>query len=223
MSNILQEVDDALRRDRIEKLWKTYGNFVLGGVGLIILGVAVVSGYTSWNDSVRTHHTERLLALIESDQFPGNLQPEALQIRPPLRGIGLINGAAVFLQQKKPGEALKLFEYASLDASIPSEIRHLATLMRVRLLSEDKKSQEDLVQILAPLVQDKNSPWQPYAALEAAALAADRNQDFDQARGYLKTVTARQDLPQSLHAKAQALDRIYASKQKNSDKTGDNS
>ncbi|MEK9645475.1 MAG: tetratricopeptide repeat protein, partial [Alphaproteobacteria bacterium] len=40
MGDIFREVDEELRQDRVEKLWKQYGKFVIAAAVLIVLGAA---------------------------------------------------------------------------------------------------------------------------------------------------------------------------------------
>ena len=54
MADLFQEVDEDVRRERYQELWKRYGNFVVAGAVLIVasylykgaLGVAVFTGTT---------------------------------------------------------------------------------------------------------------------------------------------------------------------------------
>jgi hypothetical protein len=84
--------------------------------------------------------------------------------------------------------------------------------MKARLLAAEK-SDQDLLEVLKPVIGDNKSPWQPYALMEAATYSANTRQDYTAARDYLKQVMETPDLPQSLYGKAKALDQIYSEKQ----------
>jgi len=45
VTDIFREVEEEVRRERFEKLWKKYGDFVIAGAAVIMLGVA---GYELW-------------------------------------------------------------------------------------------------------------------------------------------------------------------------------
>jgi hypothetical protein len=219
MSNILQEVDDAMRRERMEKLWKEYGHYVLGLIAFIVLATAVHSGWNAWNNSVQSKQTEQLMALLSDSKFPENIKPEELNMRAPLRGIALMNAAGAYTRSNKNDEALKLYGAAAEDSSIPDDIRHLAILMEARLLAAQENPAKNPVDVLKPVTGDSASAWQPYALLEAAAITADKNKDYTAAREYLKELQETEKLPQSLYAKARALDELYAVKQGENQKT----
>lgn len=214
MSNLLLEVDEAMRREHMEKLWKQYGNTVLSFIGLIILGTAIYSGWSTWDHGVRTAQTEQLMALLEDPKFPANIDAENLDLRAPLRGIALVNGAARYLQDGKGAEALALLKAAAEDSSIPRDTRQLAILMQARQLAADgNTSAADLHEMLKPVFRDTKSPWQPYALIEAASIKANQEHDYATARDYLRMVLENQHLPQSLYGKTQALDQLYATRQ----------
>lgn len=216
MSNLLLEIDEAMRRERMEKLWKAYGPYLLAFLGFIVLATAVYSSWKAWDESVRTKQTAELFALMEDSNFPSNINPEQLNLRGSLRGIALMNGAGTYARRDKTAEALKLYEAAANDTGIPSDLRHLAILMRVRILANDANSKENLIDILKPVTNDNRSAWQPYALIEAASFTANRDKDYAHARKYLEQVLERENLPQTIYAKAQALDQIYATREQTS-------
>lgn len=211
--NLLLEVDEAMRWERLEKLWKNHGNHILAAILFIILATAAYSGYNAWNDHVKINNTEQLMSLLQDSAFPDNITPETLKLHGPLRGTILIQGAAAYLKQNKAKESLALLEQASADRSGPADIRDLATLMRARLLANQKAADADLKNLqrdLEAVTDNNNSPWRAYAALEAASLAANIDHDYPKARGFLATVIDDKDAIPSLRAKAQAMSQLYA-------------
>jgi hypothetical protein len=127
MDNLLLEVDEAMRWERIEKLWRAYGNYVLAFIGLTILATAIVSGWTAWNDHVKTKDTQAFVALLQDKNFPENVKPESLKMRPSLKGMAMIDAGAELLAKGKSAEAAALFTKTSQDHSIPAEVRDLGT------------------------------------------------------------------------------------------------
>lgn len=45
MSDIFHEVEEEVRRERFEKLWKKYGDYAIAAVAVIVIGIA---GYKFW-------------------------------------------------------------------------------------------------------------------------------------------------------------------------------
>ena len=48
VADIFQEVDEEVRRERLNKLWQRYGSFVIAACVLVIAGVAAWRGYEYW-------------------------------------------------------------------------------------------------------------------------------------------------------------------------------
>ena len=59
MSDIFREVEEDVRKERLEKLWKAYGDYAIALVALIILAVA---GYELW---LRYENSQRAKASAE--------------------------------------------------------------------------------------------------------------------------------------------------------------
>src|SRR5271155_1706433 len=69
MSEFFREVDEEVRRDRLIKLWKTYQNWVIGLIVLILVGTGAREVYTKFNtDAAEASGVryEAALALLES-------------------------------------------------------------------------------------------------------------------------------------------------------------
>ncbi len=213
MDNLLLEVDEAMRWERVEKFWKKYSVHVIAFLALIVLLTAGMEIYRAWRDDARMKNTEALLTLLQDEKFPDNAQAQAGEMRGPLKSMALLIAAAEFMHNDKPKEALALFDQAAKDGSAAPDLRGLALLMRARLLSSDPENKENLTASLDPVLKDRKSPWRPYALMEAASLAANHDGDFTKARAYLKRILDEEGLPDGVYAKAHALDQVYAQKE----------
>jgi hypothetical protein len=45
LSDIFREVEEEVRRERFEQIWKQYGDYIIAGVALVVIAVA---GYELW-------------------------------------------------------------------------------------------------------------------------------------------------------------------------------
>lgn len=125
MTDILAEVDAAMRQERMEKFWKENGKTLIFFVFATIIMTGVISGYRTWDANAKARDTEQLLLLTESKDFPDNIKDAKLDLRPGLRGIALVNGAQAYLSQKKDAEALAL--YTGLPMTIPFPMKSAAS------------------------------------------------------------------------------------------------
>ena len=50
MADIFHEVDEEVRRERLQKLWERYGTYFIALAVLVVLGVGAWRGYQWWQD-----------------------------------------------------------------------------------------------------------------------------------------------------------------------------
>lgn len=217
MSDLLQEVDEIMRRERMAALWKDYGGYLIAFIIATIIMTGIISGYKSWNLRVQEEQTATLMTLQASADYPQNiLVAENLDLRPGLRGIALISAAGKLIDLDRSEDAKALYGRAAADEKIPNDLRALAVLMQIRL-SDDAQTPEEAEKHLAQLASiwnDKKSPWAAHARIEAAIITAHALGNYAGAREHLNAVQDTPDLPETLYLRARALDHVYALKQK---------
>jgi hypothetical protein len=210
MSDLLTEIEDSFREERLHALWKQYGNFVIFTVIAIILATALTSGYRAWDMSVRTADTNALLDLMDSPDFPKNIETADMDMRGDLKAIALLNAGGALLSKGETASALGLFTKAAEDSAISDEFRQLARLMQVRLESKNEAADTTaLIDHLKTIADSDNSPWQPHARLDMAALMADRQGRYQEAVAVLNSVMETQGLPDTIYARARDLQHMY--------------
>ncbi|MCB1562458.1 MAG: tetratricopeptide repeat protein [Alphaproteobacteria bacterium] len=212
MADIFAEVDEAMRQERVEKFWKENGSLILTFVLLTILATAGFSGYRTWDAKVRATQTDALIGLLDDPAFPEKaLEESALDLRPNLEGLALLNAAGTLVEQGKTDEALAAYSRASENGKIAPEFRDIATLMSVRLLSAQEDSDPDmLIEKLRKITNNAKSPWKYHAHLETALILAHKRGDYETARTHLAAITDAEGLPASLLSTARSLDHVYA-------------
>ena len=55
MSDILQEVDEALKQDKMAKLWQDYGRYIIAALVLVVLMTAAKSAYEHYHRTTKPH------------------------------------------------------------------------------------------------------------------------------------------------------------------------
>ena len=208
MSDLLAEVDEAMRQERMEKFWHENKTYIIAFIALTILSTAVMSGYRSWDAKTKIKQTNEIIALQEAPDYPSNMIDAELKIRPSLRGIALLSAAGTFMEQDKTAEAAALYARLAADSKIPDEFQHLGILMDVRLKMDKEESQNtDLLASLKPVVKGK-SAWKPHAQIDAALLESKENPE--KALELLNAVSDTKDLPPSLYERAEKLHHVIA-------------
>lgn len=214
MADLLKDVDDMMRQERLMGLWATYGNYIIGGVLALILGVALNQGVQSWSHARAASDTALLqtalqdsapaaaLAKLAADQGGGNTAARAL-----------ILSAARDVQAGDTKSAQEKLLTARNDASAAKDLRDLATLQWVRLSMSDKDADAPALQAaLKPLMADEGLPFAWAARLEAAVIAGDLQNDPQMAVQMLTPMVDHIGLPASMAERAAALISVYQNK-----------
>lgn len=212
MADIYTEADEALKQERLARLWEEYGIYLIIFVVATILLTGALSMYKSWDRGVEEQQTADIIALQAASDYPANvLALENPDFRPGLRAILYLNAAGMLVQDGKREDALTLYQRLSEDKAVDAEFRDLGTLMSVRLQQDDEAiSAEDLLGKLEPIYSAKNALWGPHARLEAAVIEAHKNADLDAAIMQLDAIRDTEGLPESLYQKAEALSHLYS-------------
>lgn len=211
MADVFQEVDEMMKQERLEKFWKENGNLIIAFVLLTILGTAAFSGYKSWNNSVKEKQTSELIAILDSPEFPDNVNQEQIsELRPSLRAVANLTAAHSYQAGNDSEKALEMYKLIAADTGINNDLRHMAVVMEARL--DESKSVDEKLDDLSSVYSDANSPWRYHAYMDAAILQAHDKQDYNAARQLLSNIRAGETAPVAMKEKAEKLDHVYAVK-----------
>lgn len=222
--DLIHEVEESVRQDKINKFWNENGNYIIAGCILLVLFTGLISGWKTWNTKNNRHDTALVIAALDSETPVESLDKIIDKIRPGHKAIAHLNAAGILLSEKKYTQALTHYNAIKHDQTIKPIIRDLGTLMATKLewaLSKNSESESDpsaLINNIDSIARDHKNPWYGHASIQAAIIAASLN-DYTKARSYLTTVKSAPALPAALRQRAEALDHIYALKHSNN--TGD--
>lgn len=215
MTDILREVDEAMRVEKFNRLWKEHGPIlVIAAVGLI-LGTAAWSGWNTYKTHQNREATTTLLTALESPKPLDALAALTKDDQSSNKSILLMTAAAHALEAKKLDEAAGYYDQVIADKGISPLFRDLATVQKVNLSLDLKNetSAADLTKQIDPVANNKDSPWQGQALFTRAIVKAHKGQDIKGALADLQAITARNELPASLRNRAQALIDVYQLKE----------
>ncbi len=214
--NLILEIEEALKREKTEKLFKEYGPYILAGALLAILFTGIMSGYRSWESRANAENTALLMEAMDNKDQVKALEEVAPKLRPGQRAIALMTAANVLLSQDKPAEAKVIFGKTAADKALPAMYRDLAALMNVRLTLSGETKNVDAAGLLAQLqpLMGKSNPWRWHAYIEAALIAAHLQNDYASARKHLEAITTggETNVPPSVMNRARELDQVFSQK-----------
>ena len=211
MSDIFREVDEDLRRDRAEHLFKKYGGAMIAAVVLIVAGTGGYSFWRHWQAQKKEEQTAALVtAIAQSAQGPEKgveaLAAFAGSANPSLAAIAQFNAAALMIRQGKPAEAATVYDGIAGNGSVPAEYRDLATLLAV-MQRTDGGDPAQLTAKLQPLTAD-GSPWR-FTARALTAVLAVRAGDTEKASTLFKQLADDQQAPSGVRSRAADLATLY--------------
>ncbi|MBF0168323.1 MAG: tetratricopeptide repeat protein [Alphaproteobacteria bacterium] len=210
---LIREVDEDLKREQVEKLWKAYGKYVISGAVALVLGVAGYEAYSSWK--IRQAQDDSLrFATVASQAIRGRdeaslagldgLTKESQTVYGPLAQL---RKAGILAARKDTDKAVQSLEGAAASSDLPALYREAARLQAVLLqldTADPAKLAAQLDQLAAP-----GQPWR-HSALELQALLALRTGDKAKALDIYTRLSDDVAAPQGLRARAaearQAID-----------------
>ncbi len=213
MSDLLVEVDEALKQERLEKLWQKYGGFLIGFLVVVILGTAANEGYKSWKVRQNTKQTNIYLDAIEDKQATyETILKEADKItNSGLKDLARLHAAGLAIENNDIKAAIAIYKDISTNNNSYIVATYIAKYMITNL--DNSLSAEEKRKRYKALSDDINNPWRFHARFEMALLDAHEFQDYKSARANLSIIMKEETLAQTLKQKAKSLDILYAAKE----------
>ena len=168
MDDIFKEVDEELREERLTKIWKRIGPYVIGILSGTIIITSAVIGYREYDETQRQNWGVQFAEAMNLSE-EGNWQ-ESLDLFDTLtektnlgyKTLSLFQAASLYAKNGNKEKALEI--YQSLEnKALDENFRDLATLMLI-YLQFDNADPEILEKRIEKLAS-KGNPWY-YNAVE---------------------------------------------------------
>jgi hypothetical protein len=206
VTDIFKEVEEDLRREKLEQLWQRYGRVVIALAVLVVIGTA---GSVAWQ-RYQQHREAQLAqqygaAIALTDPSTGDLakaDAALANIADAGGGYGALASLERAAVKAKAGDlegATQIYDALAADSGTPAALRDLARLLKVMRLV-DSGDPAALTTSLEPLMAPEN-PWR-FSATELAALLALRSGDQKRATELFTQLADDQAAPSSLRARA---------------------
>ncbi len=207
MGDIFREIDEELRHDRFEKLWREYGRYVIAGAVVVVLAVAGASGWRQYQESQRIADGARFAA-AKAMSDDGKTEDAAALFAALGRESGTSYGtlarfheAALSARERNAEAAVGLYDALAADTGIDAPFRDLATILSASVRANG--SSPDAAAIndrLRPLI-DAGGTWR-HSALEILGTLAHRSGDMTKAKELFKRIVDDVEAPRGLRARA---------------------
>ncbi|MGL5447092.1 MAG: tetratricopeptide repeat protein [Rhabdaerophilum sp.] len=211
MSDIFREVDEEVRRDKANEVWKKHGPKLIAVAVLFIAGVA---GWQFWQNrqfqeraalgaafeaaiaQANGEKPEAQAALTALSQGKTGTYPTLARFRLASELANAANDAAGL------ANAVSAFDALAADTSSPAEWRDLSRL-RAGLLLVDTAPFADVEKRLAPLIS--GTATFRHSAREGLALSAWKHGEATKALDAVQAIILDADTPQGLRQRAELL------------------
>lgn len=214
VSDLFQEVDEEIRRDRAIELWKRYGNYIIGAALALVIGTGA---YVAWRDYSHQKAAEQgarffaaasLATGAERDKAIDAFDEIAKNANAGYAALAQMREAALKAQAGDMEAAASIYRSVADDSGVDKELRDAANLLAM-LHSIERIEPAELDRALAPL-QASGNPWR-FSALELAALAAARTGEAAKARDLYAKIADDVQAPPGLRARAAEMVAVLGS------------
>jgi len=205
MTHIEEEIQDDLRRQKLEQFWKENGGWI---IICAILAVIFTGALTWWRQHEYKQNLAQTAALLDvlKDSDTKTLAEFAMTSDKDHGAIALFSAAALHSSRKQDAEAVSLYRKIEGTTGLDSTYRDLAKLLRV---SKSLSAESDIAQLhkdLAPLAA--KGAWR-YSALELQALLYARENKMKEAAEVLTRLTQDSGAPNDVRMRASTLRELY--------------
>jgi hypothetical protein len=212
LADIFHEVDEEVRRERLQKLWDRYSIHIIALAVLMVAGIGGWRGYEYWQAKQAAAAGAQFEAALTLSEQGKHAEAEqafakiAAEAPAGYRVLARFRAAAEFAQTK-PTEAVKAYDEVAADGSLGQTLQDLASL-RAGMLLVDSAPLAEMSKRLAPLTEPGRSFRA--SARELLALSAWHNHDAAAARKYIDMLTADAETPPGARARAEVLAALIA-------------
>jgi len=216
LSDIFREVDEEVRRERLQQLWERHGNLIVALALLIVLAVGGWRGYDWWEDRKATESGaafEAAVALAESgkqDEAQAAFSKLAKEGSSGYRILARFREAAE-LGKTDPAAAVKAYDSLAAESGVGRSLQDLAVI-RAGLIVVDTATPAELATRLEPLTAS-DRPFR-HAARELLALGAWRAGDAAAAKRWFDLIATDLETPAGTRQRIEVLMTLSGAKAK---------
>lgn len=202
---LIKEVDEDLRQEQLNKLWRKHGGLLSVGAVAVVLAVAAFQGWSAWELKQRQasslRHAEAGVLLEqgkkdEAAEVLGKLQVEGTK---GYRVLAELRLADLRQQQGDLAGAATLYQRLAADSGVDRVYRDMASI-RAAYLTLDSADPAAIDKAMEPLALESSS-WR-HSAREILALTALRRGESAKAADLFAKIAEDAAAPQGLRARA---------------------
>jgi hypothetical protein len=213
VADIFQEVDEEVRRERLEQLWKRYGNHIIAAALVVLACIGAWRGYVYWEERKAAEAGAAYEAANALAEAGKRAEAEAAFAKLASDGTAGYRLLARFreagqLGVNDPQAAVTAYDALAADASLGRALQDLAAV-RAGLLLVDTAPYPELRTRLEPLTA-ADRPFR-HSARELLAFSAWHAGDSTAARQWIDAVVSDPTTPGSIRTRVDVLSALIPS------------
>jgi len=212
LADIFREVEEDIRRDRLQKLWDTYGIYF---IALVVGIIAVTSAVVGWGAYKTSQAEQASLAFATAVAEAAKEDADASAIFSELAGdlpagyaaLARLRAAGTLAADGDVDAAIAAYDAVAANSSAEKILRDLAKVKSGTLLV-GRTSYDDLAIRLVPLAGE-GEPWRN-PAREALGMAAYGEQKYARAHGFFQSVVGDETATPGVRDRAHVMIALIA-------------
>ncbi len=150
MSDILRQVDEDLRKDRLLRIWKLYGVYIVSFVLVVLISLAGYQYYLFSAKSKNEIIVEKYISAINLTDINAAIS-QLIELDESgnsyIKGLAKLKRAELYFTTEKKDMALELLESISSDDSLDEVIKDLA-LYKYLMVQLDVLDKDSYIEII---------------------------------------------------------------------------
>jgi hypothetical protein len=216
VSDIFQEVDEEVRREKLQQLWERHSNLIVSLALLVVLAVGGWRGYEWWEAKKAAESGTQFETAIRLAEDGKQAEAQAAFAKIAQDGSSGYRILARFreaaeLSKTDPAAAVNLYASLAADSSLDRTLRDLAAV-RGGMILVDTAPLAELTAKLEPLTA-ADRPFR-HTARELLALSAWRSGDTAAAKRWLDLIATDAETPAGIRARMDVLMTLSGDKAK---------
>ncbi len=210
MADIIDEINEELKQERMKALFAKYGKIIIAFAAAVVAVVVAVQGYGVYQDSVRTKAANAYFDALGEDEIGAALQNAEGDLAGGYEMLAQFVTAAELVSIDDKAAAYDIYVAIAQDSAVADIYRDFATMLAVTNAPSESAT-DDLMALVAPIAESAGATQG--LALELMADLSLRKGDVAGAKGYLEKINQLQDVPNGLRQRAATLSLVLDSKE----------
>ncbi|MEH6632712.1 MAG: tetratricopeptide repeat protein [Halopseudomonas aestusnigri] len=204
MADIFQEIEEDLKRERVEVLWKKYGNWVIGAAVAVVAVTAGIQGWGSYQKSVQSEKSVIFAAAFELSEAgkTDEAHSKLVSLADKDDGYGTLarfEQARILSDKGDKAAAIKIWDDIAESNPPIQKLKDVASLLSAMHLVEEGDVAD--VKLRLAKLSVAGAPFR-YSAIELQALVALREGDNAAARTFFQQLADDTETPNGIRGRA---------------------